>query len=41
MRPSRRSGESRRRGARSFRRNVGRTKAMNLRNNPMRGGWRL
>jgi len=29
------------RSAKSFKRSAGRTKAANLRSNPMRGGWRL
>lgn len=40
MRPSRRKSVNKRRSARSFRKNVGRTKGANL-SAPMRGGWRL
>lgn len=41
MRPVKRYGVSKSRSARSFRGNVGRTHHVNLRNAPMRGGWRL
>lgn len=41
MRPSKRYGVSKNRSARKFRRQVGRTKAINVRPNPMRGGIRL
>lgn len=41
MRPSSRGGVNKRRSARKFRRNVGRTKAANMRGQPMRGGIRL
>lgn len=41
MRPLSRSGVSKRSSARSFRSQSSRTKAPNLRNAPMRGGWRL
>lgn len=41
MRPSRRSGVSKGRSARKFRRNVRHTKAANMRGQPMRGGIRL
>lgn len=36
-----RSGVNKKRSARKFRRNVGRTKAINMRAMPMRGGTRL
>lgn len=41
MRPSKRYGVSKSGSARSFRHNVGRTNGLNLRQAPMRGGWRL
>lgn len=41
MRPVSRSPVSKRRSARRFRSQISRTKAPNLRVNPMRGGWRL
>lgn len=41
MRPSRRYGVSKRHSARKFRRNVGRTKMINIKAGPMRGGIRL
>lgn len=41
MRPSSRRYESKSGGARKFRANVSKTKGLNLRANPMRGGWRL
>lgn len=41
MVPVRRFGVNKRRSARKFRRNVGRTKGANMRVTPMRGGWRL
>lgn len=41
MRPSKRYGVHKGSSARQFRHNVGRTKALNLRGMPMRGGWRL
>jgi len=37
----RRKHVNKRMSARSFKRNVKRTKAPNMRLNPMRGGWRL
>lgn len=40
MKPVKRYSVNKRRSARSFRRDVGRTKAPNLQS-PMRGGWRL
>jgi len=41
MRPVRRSGVYKSHSARSFRHNVGRTNVVNMRQAPMRGGWRL
>lgn len=41
MRPLKRHGVSKGRSARKFRRDSGRTKALNVRAVPMRGGWRL
>lgn len=41
MIPIKRNGVSKRRSAKKFRRNVGRSKVLNLRQAPMRGGWRL
>lgn len=41
MRPLKRQGTSKRHDARKFNRNVGHTKAMNVKGNPMRGGIRL
>jgi hypothetical protein len=41
MRPSRRHHVSKRRSARKFRRQAGKTKALNLRGPMMRGGTRL
>lgn len=41
MRPLSRSGVSKHRSARRFKRNVMRTKSPNMSLNPMRGGWRL
>lgn len=41
MRPLARRGSNKHRAARSFRRSVGRTKVLNLRGAPMRGGIRL
>jgi len=40
MRPSRRFGSNKRKSAKSFRRQAGRTKAANM-SGPNRGGWRL
>lgn len=40
MRPVSRRGVNKHRSARKFRRNVGRTKAPNMKM-PMRGGWRM
>lgn len=36
-----RKSVNKRRSAKSFRRNVGRTKSANVRSAPQRGGWRL
>lgn len=41
MSPSRRSGVNKSRSARSFRAGAGRTKAINVKPRPMRGGYRL
>lgn len=41
MRPTKRSGVSKGRSARQFRRNTTRTKSPNMSLMPMRGGWRL
>lgn len=41
MRPLSRSPVSKGKSASKFRRNVGRTKAPNIQQGPMRGGWRL
>lgn len=41
MRPVARYGTNKRQSARKFRRNVGRTKGLNIRPAPMRGGFRL
>jgi len=41
MRPVKRYGVHKRGSAKSFRRNVSRTASINMRNAPMRGGWRL
>lgn len=41
MRPLKRYGVSKGRSARRFRRQVGRSKAPNVVQGPMRGGWRL
>lgn len=41
MRPSKRSGVSKRVSAGEFKKNVGRTKSANLPRTVMRGGWRL
>lgn len=41
MRPVKRYGANKSRGAANFRRNVGRTRAPNMHIQPMRGGWRL
>lgn len=41
MRPVSRGTVSKVGSARKFKRQVGRTKGANLRNAPMRGGWRL
>lgn len=41
MRPSKRYGVNKRASAGKFRRNVGRSKVMNLKGAPMRGGIRL
>lgn len=41
MRPSSRYGVNKQRSAGKFRRNVSRTKVINLKGAPMRGGWRL
>lgn len=41
MRPVKRSGVSKYGSASKFRRNVGRTNGVNMRQAPMRGGWRL
>lgn len=41
MRPSRRSGVSKGRSARQFKRHIRRTKSANMATAPMRGGWRL
>lgn len=41
MRPVSRSSVSKGRSAHKFRKNVGRTKAANVRPAPMRGGFRL
>lgn len=41
MRPVKRSGVSKSRSAKSFRRGVTRTKSPNVAVMPMRGGWRL
>lgn len=41
MRPSRRHGVNKGRSASSFRHKAGRTKAINMRGAPMRGGIRL
>jgi len=41
MRPLRRGGVNKRRSAKQFRRSSRRTKAPNMRQAPMRGGWRL
>lgn len=41
MRPLSRGSVNKRRSARKFRRQVGRTKMANMAPNPMRGGFRL
>lgn len=41
MKPVSRNPVSKSASARSFKRNVGRTKRPNIAPNPMRGGWRL
>lgn len=41
MRPVKRFGVNKSGSAKSFRRNVGRSNAINMRAAPMRGGWRL
>lgn len=41
MRPSKRRGANKHKDAKQFRKNAGRTASANMRNNPMRGGWRL
>lgn len=41
MRPLKRKGSNKRSSAKSFRRSVGRTKGLNLKGGPMRGGIRL
>lgn len=41
MTPLKRRGTNKHRSARSFRNNVGKTKAPNVVMAPMRGGWRL
>lgn len=41
MRPVARHGVNKGRSARQFRSNTRRTKAPNVANGPMRGGWRL
>lgn len=41
MRPTKRSGVNKSRSAGKFRRDVGRTNGVNMRQAPMRGGWRL
>lgn len=41
MRPLKRLGVSKGRSARGFRKNISRTKSVNLRGAPMRGGIRL
>lgn len=41
MRPLRRGGVDKRRSARAFRGHVGRTKSLNVKAGPMRGGIRL
>lgn len=41
MRPLHRKGSNKRRAAKQFKRNIGRTKAFNIKTSPMRGGIRL
>lgn len=41
MRPLKRSGVSKGRSARVFRKHTMRTKSPNMKGAPMRGGWRL
>lgn len=41
MKPIVRMGVNKRNSAKKFRKNVGRSKVLNLRQAPMRGGWRL
>lgn len=41
MRPVRRAGVDKSRSARKFRRNISRTRGVNMRGAPMRGGIRL
>lgn len=41
MRPLKRHGADKHRSAGKFKHNVSRTKSVNVRGAPMRGGWRL
>lgn len=41
MRPVKRHGVHKHTSAKQFRHNVGRTNVVNMRQAPMRGGWRL